>query len=65
MLTEKLQNISASLGDILGDVSVETADVIRSIRRELDAAADQAEHLENYLVPPAPMNAPAAAQGVM
>lgn len=64
MLTEKLQSISASLGGVLGNVPVEAADEIRIIRRELDAAADQAERLENWLVPPDPMNTPAAAQEV-
>lgn len=64
MLTEKLQSISASLGEILGNVPVEAADEIRIIRRELDAAADQAERLENWLVPPSPVNAPVAEQGV-
>lgn len=50
MLHEELQSIREALGSILGKVSPDDADLIRQCRRNLDAAADQAEALESRLI---------------
>ncbi len=65
MLSNELQGIRNALGDVLGSLPADKAEIVRIARRNLDAAADQAAQLENCLVPPAPVNAPAAARGVM
>ena len=51
MLSEKLRNIRISLEDV--QASQEDApDILRLIRRELDAAAEQAENMETSLIVP-------------
>lgn len=51
MLSEKLRSIRLSLEDV--QASQENApDILRLIRRELDAAAEQAENMETSLIVP-------------
>ena len=51
MLSEKLRSIRSSLEDV--QASQEDApDILRLIRRELDAAAEQAENMETSLIVP-------------
>ena len=51
MLSEKLRSIRISLEDV--QASQEDApDILRLIRRELDAAAEQAENMETSLIVP-------------
>ncbi len=52
MLSDELKSIREVLGGIMGKVPVEMADVLRIARRNLDAAADQAEQLEQGLLVP-------------
>lgn len=51
MLSEELKSIHAGLGKLLGKVDPESAEYLRQIRRNLDAATEDAEHLEENLVP--------------
>lgn len=51
MLSEELRSIHIALGNILGRLDPDGADLIRQCRRNLDAAAEQAAELESRLVP--------------
>lgn len=51
MLSEELKSIRAGLGKLLGKLDPESAEYLRQIRRNLDAASEDAENLENHLVP--------------
>lgn len=51
MLSEELKSIHAGLGKLLGKLDPESADYLRQIRRNLDAATEDAENLENSFVP--------------
>ncbi|WP_165064523.1 hypothetical protein [Desulfovibrio sp. ZJ200] len=46
MLSEELKSISAALEPLLGRVRADDAQLVRICRRNLAAAAEQAEHLE-------------------
>ncbi len=50
MLSEELKSIRAALGELLGKVDQDNAEVIRNCRRNLEAATEQAEHLEKIIV---------------
>ncbi len=52
MLSDELRSIREALGQVLGSVPVNTAEIVRLARRNLDAAADQAEQLERGLLVP-------------
>jgi len=64
MLSNELQSIRNALGDVLGSLPADKAEIVRIARRNLDAAASQADELERRLVPATPATAPVAAQGV-
>lgn len=49
MLSDELKGIRESLGDLLGKLKPADADYLRQVRRNLDAAADQAAAMENNL----------------
>ena len=51
MLSEELKSIHAGLGKLLGKLDPESADYLRQVRRNLDAATEDAENLENSFVP--------------
>lgn len=51
MLSEELRSIHRALGNVLGRLDPDGADLIRQCRRNLDAAAEQAAELESRLVP--------------
>ena len=51
MLSEELRSIHIALGDVLGKLDPDNADLVRQCRRNLDAAAAQAVELEQRLVP--------------
>lgn len=50
MLSEKLRSIRISLEDV--QAKKDAPDILRVIRRELDAAAEQAETMEASLIVP-------------
>lgn len=50
MLSEKLRSIRISLEDV--QAQKDAPDILRVIRRELDAAAEQAENMEASLIVP-------------
>ncbi len=50
MLSEKLRSIRISLEDV--QAQKDAPDILRVIRRELDAAAEQAETMEASLIVP-------------
>jgi len=50
MLSEKLRSIRISLEDV--QAQKDAPDILRVIRRELDAAAEQAENMETSLIVP-------------
>lgn len=47
MLSEELKSIRLALGELLGKVDVDSAEVLRQCRRNLEAAEDLAANLEN------------------
>lgn len=51
MLSDELRSIKEALGGLLGKVDPETAEILRVCRRNLEAAADDAENLENNFIP--------------
>lgn len=51
MLSEELRSIHIALGNVLGRLDPDGADLVRLCRRNLDAAAEQAAELEKRLVP--------------
>lgn len=51
MLSEELKSIHAGLGKLLGKLDPENADFLRLLRRNLDAATEDAENMENNFVP--------------
>lgn len=51
MLSEELRSIHIALGEVLGKLDPDGADLVRQCRRNLNAAAEQAVELENRLVP--------------
>ena len=51
MLHEELQSIRSALGEVMGRLDPDNADLVRRCRRNLDAAADQARELEKRLIP--------------
>ena len=51
MLSAELKSIRAALGELLGKVDVESAELLRLCRRNLEAAADEAENMENNFYP--------------
>lgn len=50
MLSEELKSIRAALGELLGRVDQDNAEVIRNCRRNLEAAEEQADNIEKNLV---------------
>ena len=51
MLSEELWSIHIALGEVLGKLDPDGADLVRQCRRNLNAAAEQAVDLEKRLVP--------------
>lgn len=51
MLSEELWSIHIALGEVLGKLDPDGADLVRQCRRNLNAAAEQVVELENRLVP--------------
>jgi len=51
MLSEELKSIQATLGRLLNRVDPECANTIRQCRRNLEAAAEQAEIMESNYYP--------------
>lgn len=51
MLKDELKSIHVALGSVLGRLDPEGAELVRLCRRNLDAAVEQAEALEQRLVP--------------
>lgn len=51
MLKQEIMSVHAALGGVLGKVDPDGAELVRQCRRNLVAAAEQAEELEERLVP--------------
>lgn len=49
MLKQEIMSVHAALGGVLGKLDPDGADLVRQCRRNLDAAAEQAEALESNL----------------
>lgn len=50
MLSEELKSIRVALGELLGKVGQEDAEMLRQCRRNLEAAEEQADNIEKNLV---------------
>lgn len=51
MLSDELKSINAVLGRLLGKIDPDTAETLRLCRRNLEAATEQAENMENNFYP--------------
>lgn len=51
MLSDELKGIRTALGELMGKVDDESAELLRVVRRNLEAAADEAENMENNFYP--------------
>lgn len=51
MLSEELKSIRAALGELMGKVDEESAELVRQCRRNLEAAAEQAVTMEQNFCP--------------
>lgn len=49
MLKQEIMSVHAALGGVLGKLDPDGADLVRQCRRNLDAAAEQADALESNL----------------
>lgn len=51
MLSEELKSIRVALGELMSKVDDDCADLLRQCRRNLEAAEDQARHMEETFIP--------------
>ena len=51
MLSDELKSIRAVLGELLGKVDTDSADIVRQARSNLDAAAELAREIEQRMTP--------------
>lgn len=64
MLSEKLRSIRTSLEGVPQASQMDATDIVRSILRELDAAAEQAEDMETALIVPDCLHRPLQTQNL-
>lgn len=51
MLSEELDSIQSKLGELLGKVNPECAEILRTCRRNLQAATEDAKNFEDNFYP--------------
>lgn len=51
MLSDELKSLHLALGSFLGKLNATDAEYLRQIRRNLDAAAEQAGEMEKHFYP--------------
>lgn len=51
MLSDELESIQIKLGQLLNKVSPECAEILRTCRRNLESATDDAKNIENNFYP--------------
>lgn len=51
MISEDMKGLGVVIGRLLGRVSPECAGILRGVRRNLDALADEAENMEKNFSP--------------